>query len=55
MSAPHVAQIGQGWSALVVIDAIFGWSALMLLLAFATGRLWPQRRSAERRRQMGGR
>jgi hypothetical protein len=50
-------QVGQGWSALLVILAIFGWSALMLLLVLAIARSWPPRSNDThpRRRLSGGR
>ena len=37
------AEIGEGWSALLVIAGIFGWSALMLLLVMTVRQVWPQR------------
>ena len=46
--------VGEGWSALPVILAIFGWSALMLLLVLALARLWPPRSSGTTRRRLSG-
>lgn len=37
------ALTGEGWASLVMIAAILGWSAVMLLLVYLLSRLWRPR------------
>ena len=37
----HALTTGHGWGALLMILAIVGWSALMLLLGYLLTKLWP--------------
>ena len=46
--------VGEGWTALLVILAIFGWSALMLLLVVATARVWPPRSNGTAQSRLSG-